>query len=92
MLQLNPPIPLMCRVNGTWQKGFAEILLDPGIEHDLQWVCFLDATGECWTLRNQDIRAQKNVTIGRTLAGVAMAPLKPEDYARVIDRASEAMK
>lgn len=92
MLQLNPPIPVMCRQGDTWHKGLAHVIIDPGIESDLLWVSFIDATGECWTLRNQDIRAQKNVTIGRTLSGVVMAPLKPEDYAKVIDRAAEAMR
>ncbi|NBU69896.1 MAG: hypothetical protein EBS53_00355 [Bacteroidetes bacterium] len=63
MIQLDPPIP----VTTPRGKGYAHILLDYGMEHDLCWVVFLDDTGECWTYRNSEIRAQKNVTFGRTL-------------------------
>jgi hypothetical protein len=64
MLQLDPPIPV------TTPKGpaLAHVLIDYGIEHNLHWVCFIDATGECWTYRNPDIHAVKNITYGRTLA------------------------
>jgi len=65
MLRLDPPLPLLLRRNGAWVKGLAHVLLDPGTEHDLQWVCFADESRECWTLRNQDVRAQDNVTAGR---------------------------
>ena len=40
-------------------------MLDPGIDHDLQWVCFIVATGECWTYLNKDIRLVDNETMGR---------------------------
>jgi hypothetical protein len=61
ILQLDPPIPV------TTPKGaaLAHFLIDPGVEHHLQWVCFQDVTGECWTWRNPDVRAQTNVTMGR---------------------------
>lgn len=61
ILQLNPPIPVIT------PKGWAlaHMVIDNGIEHDLQWVCFQNRHGECWTWRNQDIRAQKNITQGR---------------------------
>lgn len=65
-IQLNPPIPL-------WTpKGFAHahVMIDPGIDHDLQWVCFIVATGECWTYLNKDIRLVDNETMGRKLAAV----------------------
>lgn len=62
MLQLEPPVPVITPRG----KAMAHVLIDPGIEHDLQWVCFLDATGECWTVRNPDIRAQENLTMGRS--------------------------
>jgi hypothetical protein len=62
MLQLNPPIPLITP-NG---KAMAQFLIDYGAEFDLLWVCF-ESNGECWTWRNQDIRAEKNVTYGRPL-------------------------
>ena len=63
-IQLNPPIPL-------WTpKGFAHahVMIDLGIDHDLQWVCFIVATGECWTYLNKDIRMVDNATMGRKRA------------------------
>lgn len=59
--RLEPPIPL------DTPKGSAlcHFLIDYGIEHDLQWVCAIDATGECWTFRNRLVRFQKNITMGR---------------------------
>lgn len=61
ILQLNPPIP----VETPKGPGMAHLVIDYGIEHNLFWVVFLDATGECWTYTNPEIRAQKNVTLGR---------------------------
>ena len=61
IIQLNPPIPL----NTTRGKALANFLIDNGPEFDLQWVCFLDDSGECWTFGNPMIRAQKNITQGR---------------------------
>lgn len=61
ILQLNPPIPVFTPKG----KGLAHILIDMGVEHDLQWVCFQDMTGECWTWNNRDVRAQKNISHGR---------------------------
>lgn len=60
LLQLNPPIPLETPKG----KGFAHVLIDYGPENDLIWVVLQDS-GECWSWRNQDIRAQNNITIGR---------------------------
>ena len=61
ILQLNPTIPVIT------PKGRAQavFVIDYGPEHDLIWVCFLDANGACWSYRNTDIRAEKNVTMGR---------------------------
>jgi hypothetical protein len=64
MIQLNPPLPL----NTPNGKGWAHMVIDYGQEHDLQWVCFIDATGECWSFPNTDISAQSNPTMGRRLA------------------------
>jgi hypothetical protein len=61
MIQLNPPIP----VDTPKGSALAHVLVDYGIEHNLNWVCFQDETGECWTWSNSDIRAQKNITYGR---------------------------
>jgi hypothetical protein len=63
MLQLNPPIPVVT-VKG---KGLAYVLIDYGPDYDLMWVVFQDATGECWTFRNSDIRSQENITLGRPI-------------------------
>jgi hypothetical protein len=61
MIQLNPPIP----VDTPKGSALAHVLVDYGIEHNINWVCFQDETGECWTWSNSDIRAQKNITYGR---------------------------
>jgi hypothetical protein len=60
MLQLNPPIP----VKTPKGSAMAEVLIDYGPEYDLVWVCF-EADGQCWSWRNQDIRAESNLTFGR---------------------------
>jgi len=63
IIQLNPPIPL------NTPKGSAQamFLIDYSPEHNLIWVCFLDSNGECWSFENPEIRACKNITLGRTL-------------------------
>lgn len=62
LMQLAPPMPVIT------PKGdaYAHVLIDYGPEFNLLWVCFLDDSGECWTFDNSQIRAQKNVTMGRT--------------------------
>jgi hypothetical protein len=62
ILQLDPPIPVITPKG----DGYANLLIDYGPEYNLLWVCFLDDSGECWTYDNTQIRAQKNVTMGRT--------------------------
>ena len=62
ILQLNPPLPVVTPKG----EGLAHLIIDYGVEHNLFWVVFIDATGECWTYPNMDIRAQKNITLGRT--------------------------
>lgn len=61
ILQLSPLIP----VNTPKGPALAHFLIDHGPEHHLQWVVFIDSTGECWTYTNPFIRAQKNITMGR---------------------------
>jgi len=61
MLQLEPPIPLVTPEG----PGRAVVLIDPGEDSDLIWVTFVDATGECWCWRNQDVRQITNRTMGR---------------------------
>ncbi|MET4676052.1 hypothetical protein [Luteibacter sp. ME-Dv--P-043b] len=62
MLQLNPPLPM----NTPKGEGFAHFLIDYGPESDLYWTVFITATGEIWTFANREVRASKNITIGRT--------------------------
>lgn len=63
MIQLNPPIP----VQTPKGPGLAHLVIDYGPEFNLIWVVFLDESGECWSFDNTKIRAQKNITMGRTL-------------------------
>lgn len=62
MLQLNPPLPLKTPKG----DGFAHFLIDYGPESDLYWTVFITATGEIWTFSNRDVRADTNITLGRT--------------------------
>lgn len=62
MIQLNPTIPPIT----FWGNGWVFFMIDRSQEHDLEWVVFLDNSGECWTFRNKDIRIQKNYTLSRT--------------------------
>jgi hypothetical protein len=62
MLQLNPPLPL----NTPKGEGFAHFLIDYGPESDLYWTVFITASGEIWTFANREVRASKNITLGRT--------------------------
>ena len=39
-------------------------MIDSGQEHHLQWVVFIDETGECWTFQNPEVRLQTNQTMG----------------------------
>lgn len=62
MLQLDPLIPV------ETPKGFgmAYFLINPGPQAHLEWVVFIDDTGECWTFENPDVRLQPNLTEGRS--------------------------
>jgi hypothetical protein len=63
IIQLNPPIPVWTK-KGT---GVAWFVTDYGIEHHLQWTVAMDDTGEIWNFKNPEVRAQKNITQGRTI-------------------------
>lgn len=60
MLQLDPPLPL----DTPKGSALAHVLIDYGPEADLIWVCFQD-NGECWSWQNNEVRAQRNITMGR---------------------------
>ena len=64
ILQLSPVL----EVDTPKGRGHAEFLIDYGPEADLLWVVVIRDTGEIWTLRNADLRATANVSIGRKLA------------------------
>ena len=61
ILQLNPCIPVVTPKG----KGMAWALIDYGPEHNLMWVVAIDSSGEIWTYGNPEVRAQKNITLGR---------------------------
>jgi hypothetical protein len=62
MLQLDPPLPLW--IPSRNQAALAHVIIDYGPEHDIVWGCF-GADGEIWWLRNSEVRAQSNITLGR---------------------------
>lgn len=59
ILQLNPTIPLETPKG----VGDAHFVIDYGQEHHLIWVVFIDATGECWSFINPEVRLCGNVTL-----------------------------
>jgi hypothetical protein len=61
ILQLSPSLPLQTPKG----PGMAWMVQDYGEEHHLLWTVAIDATGEIWTFRNPEVRAQKNITMGR---------------------------
>ncbi|GAA0907786.1 hypothetical protein GCM10009552_16180 [Rothia nasimurium] len=61
MLQLNPPLPM----NTPKGEGFAHFLIDYGPESDLYWTVLITESGEIWTFANKEVRASKNITLGR---------------------------
>jgi hypothetical protein len=63
-VQLSPPVPL----DTPKGKALAYFMIDRGIDFDLEWICAIDATGECWTFRNPHIRFITNITWGRRAA------------------------
>jgi hypothetical protein len=61
MLQLDPMLPVVTPKG----PGFAIMCIDYSQEHNLYFVVIDDGTCEIWTWSNTEIRAQKNVTVGR---------------------------
>jgi hypothetical protein len=62
IIQLNPTIPIVRISDGM--KGYAFLVIDYSQEHNLLFTCAMD-DGEIWTLSNQEIRIQKNISLGR---------------------------
>lgn len=61
MLQLNPPIPLVTPKGNGW----AFFMIERSQEHHIEWVVFLDDSGQCWTFANPEVRLQTNYTMMR---------------------------
>lgn len=61
ILQLNPPLWL----DTPKGQALAHFMIDRGIDCDIEWVCFQQETGECWTWLNPDVKILGNTTIGR---------------------------
>lgn len=59
ILQLNPPLWL----ETPQGQSLAHFVIDLGMEHDLQWVCFINESGEVWTFGNAEVRAAGNRTL-----------------------------
>ena len=62
MLQLNPMLPIV-RVSDN-MEGYAFLVIDYSQEHNILFTCAMD-NGEIWTLSNQEIRFQKNISLNR---------------------------
>lgn len=60
IIQLNPVFP----VHTPKGKGYANFLIDRGIEMDNEWIVFMQ-TGEIWSFLNKDIRLDNNITYNR---------------------------
>ena len=75
VLQLNPPLPM----NTPKGEGFAHVLIDYGPESDLYWTVIITETGEFWTFSNREVRASKNITLGRVAPGNPPRDHAPRD-------------
>ena len=60
ILQLSPPIPMKTPRG----NGFANFLVDRGMEFDNEWIVFLE-NGEIWSFLNPEVRLENNYTYNR---------------------------
>jgi hypothetical protein len=60
IIQLNPPVPM----NTPKGFGYANFLIDRGMEFDNEWIVFQDNC-EIWSWKNSEVRLGKNITFGR---------------------------
>jgi len=58
ILQLNPPVPVVVKDTDARAIGW----IDYGTEFSLIWICALE-NGECWLIRNEEIRFPYNWTM-----------------------------
>lgn len=56
--RIQPPIEL----ETPRGRARAHFLLDYGTDTSLVWVCFVRATGECWCVRNEEVREVRDDT------------------------------
>ncbi len=64
ILQLDPPIPMITPKG----HGYANFLVDRGMEYDNEWIVFL-SNGEIWSFLNSKVRIEDNYTYGRQSKG-----------------------
>ena len=62
MLQLNPMLPIY-RLSDN-MTGYAFLVIDYSQEHNLLFSCAM-SNGEIWTLSNQQIKFQNNISLNR---------------------------
>lgn len=60
IIQLDPPIPMITPKG----NGYANFLVDRGMEFDNEWIVFLD-NQEIWSFLNREVRLEKNYTYNR---------------------------
>lgn len=57
-------LPEMLPVWTPLGRAYAYAVIDAGPVSDLQWICWMRESGECWTFRNPYIRLEENITLG----------------------------
>lgn len=59
--RLDPPIPL----DTPKGPGISHFFVWISVEEHIIWNVFMDKTGEIWNFPNPQVRAQKNIQMGR---------------------------
>jgi hypothetical protein len=67
--QLDPPI----YVETPLGSAVCMFIWEQGLEVDVQWCCFIEATGEPWWFPNNKIRLSTNLSAGRA----STSPIAP---------------
>jgi hypothetical protein len=80
-LQLDPPIPVVTPDG----PGFAILMTDYSQEHDRIW-CVMLSDGRFGDYRQASIRAQQNISVGRTTKAADLG----QDKGRLFDPAATA--
>jgi len=68
-------------------SGYANFLIERGMEFDLEWVVFLD-NKEVWSFQNRDVRLDSNITFGR----VDGKRKRTDEYAEAAARAEQYLQ